>query len=571
MAINLFVIEAIAVVSLLLIAGASRGQLTRPLRRFERAFDGLARRRALSLALVVLLCLAGRLAMLGWIGIPQPGVDDEFSNLLAGDTFASGRLTNPTHPLWKHFESFQIIHQPSYQSSYPPALGASLALGKVLLGRPWFGVWLSAGLMCGAIAWVLYGWLPPRWALFGGLIAVVRLGLFSYWMNGYWGGALAAIGGCLVIGTLPRARRCLRTRDAMTLGAGIALLANTRPWEGLVLTLGALVVLLTWIPPRELISTRNLARFVAPLLLVLSLAAAGTMYYFWRVTGSPLRMPYQVNRATYAVSQPFYGQKVSPIPTLRHKVMADYYLGKDLDWYAEAYTLSGLAKHALDKLRVNFLFYLGPLLLVPVAMFPEMLRDRRMRPLWIMAGFFATALAVEIWPAVPHYAAPATALLYVLLMQGMRHWRSKDRNTAGIVITWGVLAICFGLGGLRLAGAEPHLAPYVDLRGDAWWCSIPGGNSARSQVQARLDVMPGEHLVIVHNSARYSGSDWVYNGANIDSQRVVWARDMGAEANRELLRYYGSRQIWLVDSDVPAPELVSYSSRKEQRANVLGK
>ena len=54
--------------------------------------------------------------------------------------------------------------------------------------------------MCFYLLDAAKAWLPPGWALLGGLFAVMRLALFSYWIDSYWGGAVAAIGGALVLG-----------------------------------------------------------------------------------------------------------------------------------------------------------------------------------------------------------------------------------------------------------------------------------------------------------------------------------------------------------------------------------
>lgn len=269
-------------------------------RRVERLLGRLARRRRLAVLAVGVLALAARTAVLPIEPIPQPTVHDEFSYLLAADTFAHGRLTNPTHPMWIHFESFHILQKPTYMSKFYPAQGLVLAAGQVVFGHPFWGVWLSVGLMCGALCWMLQGWMPPGWALLGAGLALFRLAIFSNWSNGYMGGTVAGIGGALVVGALPRLMRRPQVRTALLTGVGLAILANSRPYEGSFLGLATAVALLVWLWGKKGPSLGvALRRVVLPLLMVLIATGCAMGYYCWRVTGSPFRFPYLVYTKIY--------------------------------------------------------------------------------------------------------------------------------------------------------------------------------------------------------------------------------------------------------------------------------
>jgi hypothetical protein len=70
----------------------------------------------------------------------------------------------------------------------------------------------------------------------------------------------------------------------------------------------------------------------------------------------------------------------------------------------------------------------------------------------------------------------------------------------------------------------------------------------------------GRQLAIVrygpHHDVWYH--EWVYNKADIDGAKVVWARDMGPARNKELLDYFRDRHVWLVEADETPPKVVPY-------------
>ena len=222
--------------------------------KFVHGLCSLARHKTVCWIGVGVFVLVLRLALLPVWPIPAPSIYDEFSYLLQADTFSHGRLTNLPHPLWKFFESPYILQQPTYASRFPPAQALVMAAGQVFLGHPWFGVWLSAGILAAVLCWALQGWLPPGWALLGAFIGL-NLCLFTYWMNSYWGGAVTAIGGALVIGAWVRIVRAKQWRYAWLFGIGAVIVILARPFEGLLLLVPALIALAianrslrVWIP-----------------------------------------------------------------------------------------------------------------------------------------------------------------------------------------------------------------------------------------------------------------------------------------------------------------------------------
>ena len=78
-------------------------------------------------------------------------------------------------------------------------------------------------------------------------MVATHVGISSYWMNSYWGGGIAATGGALVLGAAPRIARERRIRDVLVFAAGLVILMNSPPFEGVVLAALASIALGCWL------------------------------------------------------------------------------------------------------------------------------------------------------------------------------------------------------------------------------------------------------------------------------------------------------------------------------------
>jgi hypothetical protein len=527
----------------------------RAFQKIEQGLSRFAERKKLAVGLMFFGVAAIRLAVLPLLPVPIPGIHDEFSYLLMADTFAHGRLANPTHPMWMSFETFHVNWFPTYSSMYPPAQGFVMAIGQ-LLGNPWIGVLLSDAAMCAAILWMLQAWMPARWALLGGVFAALNLGIASYWMNSYWGGAVAGAGGALVLGALARILRRPSVSNALLLGLGVAILANARPYEGFLFCVPAGLWLLWWLIGNTKSRTAAGARIrivFLPLSAVLVFTLAFIGYYNWRLTGNALLMPHVLNTRTYHSAPLFLWEHLKPELTYHNQQFEDFYNGWEREDYQTTWKDAwNVTAEKVARMGVEF-FWPGALFLLPVL--PYAFRDRRMRLLVVTLFLCLAGVFAVIWSA-PHYAAPVTCVIHALLAQAVRHlrtmkWKARPVGVAlsRAIVVLLVLSTCVGI-------ARRSCDPL-------WWTCT--GDPSRVAVIKQLMDTPGKHLIVVRYSDDHNIHDeWVYNGADIDGSKIIWARELDPEQNAKLFSYFKDRHIWLVEPDVDNTEIKPYTPLRDQ-------
>jgi hypothetical protein len=509
-----------------------------------RAFSWVARHRALAVTLVILAAFVNCSLMM-MIRPPVAQVHDEFSYLLAADTFAHGRLTNPTPEPWEHFESFHIILRPTYQSKYPPGQGLALAAGQFLSGNAIVGAWVSTALACGAVCWMLQAWLPPRWALLGGLFASFHMNILMWWGWTYWGGSVAMLGGALLFGGLRRVVTRPHWAASVWLGLGLAVLANSRPYEGLVASLAAGVVLLG-----SLIGRSRPCLWIAvsqvllPMTLVLLVTGAAMAYYNYRITQNPLHWPYLVYQKTHLGDSAFLWAPQAPFSTSRFAPMRASDPAGIVQTVPAPNAIRDIVVWAPGKLLAQSWFYLQALMVLPLLALPWKWRNRWMRFALLTCAFLFLSI-LPTYNASPHYSAPITGLVIALLMQSLRHVRLFQYHGQPVgrfliraipliwVMTWLLVS--------HDSRAAQPAAPWV---------------LQRERVLADLKARGGRHLVIVHYGPKHNVlCEWVYNAADIHGAQIVWARELGADRNAKLKASFKGREVWVLDADADPPTL----------------
>ena len=483
-----------------------------------------------------------RLILLPSHPVPRPDLYDEFGHLLMADTLRHWRLANPPHPMHRFFETFFVLQQPTYSSIYPIGNGLMLAIGWTLFGTPWAGVLIGTAALCSLCYWMLRGWTTPGWALLGGLFAVFEFGPLNQWTNNYWGGGFSAAAGCLVFGALPR-------RNWTLLGLGLALHLLSRPYESVFLFLAAA---LYFGGDRGL---RIKLKMVPGALLVM--AALGiTLLQNKSVTGQWTELPYQLSQYQYGVPAALTIQQ-TPVPhvpltpgqSLDFRMQSNFHPGID--------TVSSYVERLAFRVRYYRFYFYAPLYLALLAF---LVTIRSYQWLWVALTCLLFALGINLFPAFQfHYLAAVVCLFVLISVRGLQ--QIETRVPHGVEIARAIVFLCVAQFvfwyGLHLPDSRAFAAN--TRRFDVWGGINHTNPDRRIEVDRELAATPGKLLVFVRYWPQHIFQDeWVYNGADIDGQRVVWARDLGDAEDANLTAYYKDRKVLVLEPDARPPRISAW-------------
>jgi len=501
--------------------------------RFPIALYGekFARRTGWCMLALAILPVALRLVLLPKHPVPAPDVYDEFGHLLVADTLRHFRLANPPHALPQFFETFFVLQSPTYSSIYPIGQGLALAIGWIIFGTPWAGALLSTAAFCALCYWMLRGWTTPSWALLGGLLAVFEFGPVNQWTNSYWGGAYTAAAGCLVFGALPRLRRDYRTRGAALLGLGLGLHLLSRPFESIFLFLSAILFLAP--------DFRKLAKPALVIAFACLPAIAIVLAQDKQATGKWMTLPYSLSQYQYGVPASFTFQ---PHPVPHHDLTRE----QDFDYkmqrafrtreFDTLYTYFRRLGYRIRYLR----FFLYPPLYVALTVFLVGIRDYRY--LWIALTLLIFALGTNFYPFfLPQYVASLACVFILASVEGLRmlSQRPTGAMAARALFYLCIVQFIFSYGVYAFDGDR--------------------NPERRIKIDNQLAKIPGKLLVLVRYWPQHIFQDeWIYNAADIDGARVVWARDLGDAEDQELLHYFPDRTVLLLEPDARPPRLAPY-------------
>ncbi len=518
-------------------------------------------------------------------GFPVPHAHDELAYTVAADTYASGRVTNPTPAYFEHFETPHVLMEPSYISKYPPMQGLLMAAGQVLFGRQIFGVWLSCGIMAAALFWMLSAWTKPQWAVFGTVLMILFIGINSYWAQSYWGGMAAASGGALFFGGFRRLFKKLAVGSTILMTLGGVILVNSRPFEGTLTMLPCLLVLLAWLlRDKKNSPAKKLSQVILPGIIIAAIALSAMGYQYYRVTGSAFTMPYSVHHSQYYPTPLFIFESVNKSATRGNARIRKIY-----DRYTSPTVLLSYfdVKGLPDPIYLNFVygmiylitaipsFFLSPILAIFLcgSLIPIIRRSKWLLLIAATVIFTFACMTLGIWWDQYHYAASLSSCFFLLMVEGFRQFHDSSQKGAQRHI---VLIMLFGLAAGSFVYMQIFLSQPPVMKddfsiertmisehlssGEPISIEIPGrATFFKSEFEDIIEKLPNRYIAIVTYDANFNFHDEIiYNKADIANAKLIWAHDLGDEKNESLLEYYNNRNILMIkisDSQIEIKQL----------------
>jgi hypothetical protein len=175
--------------------------------------------------------------------------------------------------------------------------------------------------------------------------------------------------------------------------------------------------------------------------------------------------------------------------------------------------------------------------------------DSGVRALWFVLFVSTVPLLLESF-TFAHYAIAITITLIALVFRLIwlcyeRRWRAS--STGPLLAAFLISVLFCGAAGNNVYRVWRDIKEPFPLQVE------------RARVQRELMARDGRQVLFVQYSPDHdTNREWVYNGADIDGSKLIWARDLGPEQDKQLIDYYPGRHFWILNADLQHPKPVPY-------------
>jgi len=208
--------------------------------------------------------------------------------------------------------------------------------------------------------------------------------------------------------------------------------------------------------------------------------AAFMGYYNWRVTGNALLLPQAFYRRVYWDVPLFVWQPVKPAVAYDdHQFTSMFEVATK-----PAFVGRSWVRQALTKCHWAWGFFLHETLTIPFLTLPWLIFDRRIRFLMLQFAWCGVWLLLVYW-FEPHYAAPLTASIFIIVSQAIRHLREWKFGSYRVGVWATRVVVVVAIAGVFLPNSETINGPRR------------GWNLSRAQIAERLEATPQKHLILV--------------------------------------------------------------------------